>query len=493
MVRHNRRTFLRLTGATLGAAALGAGTAAGATGENSRFLIDLQEVSRSEIPSDVEIIHDISQIDLLAARGDASSVGGAAATTPDIRVYQHDAGPVVERDGPSANGNSRSHNHDKGIDNSEYQWDKRVQNVGDLTDKPGGGKFIHDTTEGANTRVAVVDTGVYDAHPDLAGVVNDELSENFTTDSYDWRPNGASDHGTHVAGTIAATNSNDGPDGGVLGTAPETEIVAHRVFSGVENEGAAVGDTVAAIAAAADKGCDAANFSVGYINSNPEEYPGLLAIKAIYARLMEYVRSKGMVFVNSAGNGSLDMDAENTLSLPTEVEGVFGVAATGPIGCGWGGKHSDNEEKWLTGNRLEEPTDEPAFYTNYGSAVDVSAAGGNADREALDNEVPGSERDLVYSTTVTYTYEDGPDDDEDEEVNRPSEIVGREASYGWKAGTSMAAPQVAGAVALVRSLRPDASVEEVESLIQETASDAPGGETYHGAGHLDLERLVKRA
>lgn len=57
----------------------------------------------------------------------------------------------------------------------------------------------------------------------------------------------------------------------------------------------------------------------------------------------------------------------------------------------------------------------------------------------------------------------------------------------------MAAPQVAGAVALVRSLQPDASVEAVEGLIQETASNAPGGETYHGAGHLDLERLVKRA
>ena len=476
MVRHDRRTFLRLTGTAFGVTALGAGTATGATGENSRFLIDLREVSRSVIPSDVEIIHDISQIDLLAARGDASSVGDAAATTPDIRVYQHDAGPAVERGGPTVNEGGGSHNHDGPPKNSEFQWDKRVQNLGDLTDKPGGGKFIHDTTKGAGTRVAVVDTGVYDAHPDLAGVVNDELSENFTTDQYDWRPNGAGDHGTHVAGTVAATNSNTGPDGGVLGTAPETEIISHRVFSGVEGEGAAVGDTVAAIAAAADKGCDAANFSVGYINSNPEEFPGLLEIEAIYARLMDYVRSQGMVFVNSAGNDSLDMDAENTLSLPTEVEGVFGVAATGPIGCGWGGKHSDNEEKWLTGNRLEEPTTEPAFYTNYGSAVDVSAAGGNADQEALGNGVEGAERDLVYSTIY--------------ETDENGDTV---AGYGWKAGTSMAAPQVAGAVALVRSLRPDASVTEVESLIRETASSAPGGETYHGAGHLDLKRLVKRA
>jgi subtilisin family serine protease len=57
----------------------------------------------------------------------------------------------------------------------------------------------------------------------------------------------------------------------------------------------------------------------------------------------------------------------------------------------------------------------------------------------------------------------------------------------------MAAPQVTGAYALVRSLRPDASPEEVESLIRETAQRAPGGELYHGAGHLDLRALVKEA
>ena len=474
MVRYNRRTFLRLAGAAFGAATLGAGPALGGTGKDSRFLIDLREVSRSDVPEDVEIIHDISQIDLLAARGDASSVGGREATTPDIRVYRHASGPAVERNGPTINENTRSHNHDGPPTNTELQWDKRVQNVGDLTDKPGGGKFIHDTTKGKDTRVAVVDTGVYDAHPDLRSVVNDELSENFTTDNYDWRPHGAGSHGTHVAGTIAATNSNDGPAGGVLGTAPETEIIAHRVFSGVKGEGATTGDTVAALAAAADKGCDAANFSVGYIHHNPEKYPRLLAIKKIYRRLTKYVRSKGMVFVNSAGNSALNMDAKNTLVLPTEVKGIFGVSATGPIGFGWGSKHDWNEAKWLTGNRLEEPTTAPAFYTNYGSDVDLSAAGGTADLEAL-GSVPGAQRDLVYSTIY--------------ETTESGDTI---AGYGWKAGTSMAAPQVTGAVALVRSLRPDASVSEVERLIKETASDV-GSVTYHGAGHLDLKRLVKRS
>ncbi|WP_266081198.1 S8 family peptidase [Haladaptatus caseinilyticus] len=475
MPQHNRRTFLQLTGTTLGAATFGVSTATSTTSD-SRFFINLRDVDRSEIPDDIEIIHDLSQADVLVARGDQERVNGTTVADRVINRGDDRIGAVRSRDGPAISGKGSNHNHDGSASNSEYQWDKRVQNINnDLTDKPGNGKTIHDVTTGAGTRVAVVDTGVYDGHPDLADVVNDELSENVSEDEYDWRPNGAGSHGTHVAGIIAATNSNDGPGGGVLGTAPNTEIVSYRMFSGEEGK---QGDGYAGWVKAAEAGCDAINYSVGFPAPYVyvDQYPFLTEELRIAEQVAEYVRSQGTVIVNSAGNDSLDMSPENTLSIPTEAEGVFGVAATGPIGVGWGNKHSDNEEKWLTGNRLEEPTTEPAFYTNYGGAVDVSAAGGNADLEALDNEVPGSENDLVYST-IYETDESG------------NTVPG----YGWKAGTSMAAPQIAGAVALVRSLRPNASVEEVESLIQETANSAPGGETYHGAGHLNLKRLVKRA
>lgn len=57
----------------------------------------------------------------------------------------------------------------------------------------------------------------------------------------------------------------------------------------------------------------------------------------------------------------------------------------------------------------------------------------------------------------------------------------------------MAAPQVSGAVALVRSFRPAASVAEIESLLQETARMPDEGEIYRGSGHLDLPELVERA
>jgi len=478
MPNSNRRAVLKGIGAATAGVSFGVGSAS-ASAADERFLINLREVSRGEIPDDVEIVHDLSQADVLVARGDSSTVGGAMATAPDVALDLSDdtTGAVVEADGPVASGSSASHNHDGPASNSEYQWDKRDQNLSnELTDNPGNGRSVHDVSTGEGTRIAVVDSGVYDGHPDLADVVNGELSENLTEDGFDWRPNGAGSHGTHVAGTIAATNS---VDDGVLGTAPDTEIVSYRMFSGKEGF---QGDGYAGWVKAAEAGCDAINYSVGFPFPYvfPEELPLLRAEKQIAEQVAEYVRSQGTVVVNSAGNDGLDMSASDPergeiLSVPTEAEGVFGVAATGPIGFSWGSKQDDNEEKWLKRNALDQPTTEPAFYTNYGGAVDVSAAGGNADLEAIRSN-PKAYNDLVYST-INKTDENG-------------DVV---SGYGWKAGTSMAAPQVTGAVALVKSLRPNATPDEVEGLIRETASMPEEGERYHGSGHLDLEALVRAA
>lgn len=461
--RTNRRRFLQVTGVTLAGLSLGAGTAAADGKADERFFIDLEEVDRSSVPEDVEVIHDVSQIDLLVAAGDPESVGGASATIPDIAVSQH--GPAVER--PKGAGTPGFASEEP--TNGDLQWDKRVQEVADIDEHPGGGGYVHDTTRGEGTSIAVIDSGVYDGHPDLVNVVDPERSENFTTDPYDWRPNGAGDHGTHVAGTVAATNEGIDEAGGVMGTAPEAEIVSLRVFSGEEGVG---GDTIAAIVAAADRGCDAANLSLGIPAATIDELEDEVVEEyvALYTAAVQYARSQEMVVVNSAGNAGLDLDDEENFTIPTEIDGVFGVSATGPIGFLWG-DGPNMAHNALAPGQLEEPTTDPAYYTNYGeSAIDISAAGGDIDQESDDEN---ADFDLVLSTVNTVT--------DDGEV---------EAGYGWKAGTSMAAPQVSGAVALVRSVRPNASVAEVEDLLRDTAAQQNDGPTYHGAGHLDLAALI---
>jgi hypothetical protein len=78
---------------------------------------------------------------------------------------------------------------------------------------------IHSVTTGRNVRVAVVDSGIDSAHPDLAGQVADE--ENFVDDSR-YAPE---THGTAVAGIIAARSGNGI---GIEGIAPNARLLAMR-------------------------------------------------------------------------------------------------------------------------------------------------------------------------------------------------------------------------------------------------------------------------
>jgi len=89
--------------------------------------------------------------------------------------------------------------------------------------QPGGKAWhlaeIHQVATGRNIRVAVIDSGVEDSHPDLQGQV--QRKENFI----DWNPYVAETHGTAVAGIIAAR---DGNGVGITGVAPGAKLMALR-------------------------------------------------------------------------------------------------------------------------------------------------------------------------------------------------------------------------------------------------------------------------
>ena len=88
--------------------------------------------------------------------------------------------------------------------------------------------------KGKGVRVAVLDVGMYLNHPDLAVNINKTLSHNFVPLTGENNPNDASftlsplfSHATHVAGIIAAADNGIG----VVGVAPEAEIMAVKVLS----------------------------------------------------------------------------------------------------------------------------------------------------------------------------------------------------------------------------------------------------------------------
>jgi subtilisin family serine protease len=402
---------------------------------DDRYIIDTRSgLVRDR--EDVEVIHDLDRIDIAVARAKEPDISDLRAV-PDVR-FEVDI-PVTER------------SFEGEIDDPLFhlQWDKQAQRI----------PTVHEYTRGEGTRISIIDTGVLETHPDITDRLNVELSKNFTDDEGDHNPIGGRDHGTHVAGIAGATSNEQG----VIGMAPETEIVDCRVFSGA---GATFGDILAAIHYSAEIECDAANMSLGAYPLPLDEEQTQMLIDSV-ERAAAFANEQGTLLVASAGNNGANLNGDgNVISLPNEAANVMSISATGPIGYRWNDPPELPDNYHLMLSRLRKTTSTPAFYTNYGSgAVDVSAPGGNADLTAAENNVSNWFYDLVLSSV--FVVKDG------EQV----------PAHGWKAGTSMASPQITGCVALVRSRNPNASPDQVRSLIQETAADI-SPQKYRGKGHL---------
>jgi subtilisin family serine protease len=408
---------------TISGAVLG-GIATGSTvvaaESDDRFIVDTKGTKRDDLEEQVEVVHHLSLIDAAVVRGNASDLKTVT------REFERDVEYSLDlpADAVTVEGEDATDEPLYGL-----QWDKQAMNV----------PAAHEVTRGEGTRVAVIDTGIDPTHPDLTSALDDGLSANFTEDGGDYADVGY--HGTHVSGIVAADDENDL---GVVGMAPGTDLVACRVFSG--DGGALFGDIFAAIDHSIEVGCDAANLSLGSY-PNPRQGAGKF-FGRLLTRLTNQARKEGTLLVASAGNDSADLQHDGgVISYLNEAAGAMSISATGPIGFGWGD------------DGLREGPTSPAIYTNYGTnAIDVSAPGGDYDPEAADEDVEPWYYDLVLST-----------------------IPG---SWAWVAGTSMAAPQVAGAAALVKSENPRYNPNQVRSTLERTA-DTVGQKEYHGSGFLN--------
>ena len=158
-----------------------------------------------------------------------------------------------------------------------------------------------DATRGEGQTIAIVDTGVDLTHPDLAprlwvnpspGPAHDVHGYDFVDDDGD--PDDYQYHGTHVAGTAAATVGNGV---GVAGVAPAARIMAVRVLDA--NGSGTTADVADGVDYAAGKGAKVINLSLGSsIGEDPD--PALsYAVKRAGAQF-------DAVVVAAAGNGGED-------------------------------------------------------------------------------------------------------------------------------------------------------------------------------------------
>lgn len=161
----------------------------------------------------------------------------------------------------------------------------------------------------------------------------------------------------------------------------------------------------------------------------------------------------------ATGNDAADLQHDGSVvSLPNEGAQAVSVSATTSVGF------TLNPVDTVDSDSID-PGTRPATYTNYGTnAITVATPGG-------DTPPGGGTPDLVYNAFP-------------EAAGRA--FFGESVQYAYLAGTSMAAPQVAGAAALVKSVNPEYNAKQIESVLKQTAS-VPNryDKTYYGAGIID--------
>ncbi|MFH1610737.1 MAG: S8 family serine peptidase [Patescibacteria group bacterium] len=316
------------------------------------------------------------------------------------------------------------------------------------------------TTGSRRVTIAVVDSGVDLDHLDLKEniwfnkeeVVDNSIDDDrngYIDDMHGWdfvgddnNPNPdlsgeysktAISHGTVVAGIAAAQGGNKE---GIAGISWSSKIMVLRVL---DSQGYGTTDKVAkAIDYAVNNGADIINLSfVGTGKSLTLEK----AIKRAY--------DAGVIVVAAAGNevsSGIDMEVESNMQYP--------VCHDGP-----------NGENWVIGVASIDNNDRLASFSNYGS-------------KCIDLVAPGVR---LFSTV----YNDESNSDFKDYYQ-----------HGWT-GTSVSAPQVAGAFALVKSYKPSFSAQQIKDLFFDNATDLdienPAYKGKLGNGLINVYTTISKA
>jgi serine protease AprX len=297
---------------------------------------------------------------------------------------------------------------------------------------------------GRGVGVAVIDTGISGDMPDFrdtsgaSRVVANVITAPGATTAGD-----GFGHGTHVAGIIAGNSLNrDASDpfrGRYLGVAPEANLIAVKASDDAGNS--TILDVINGIAFVIEHRQD---FNIRVLNlSLSTDTPQSYKTDPLDAAV-EYAWQKGIVVVAASGNRGNTADAvQYAPANDPYVISVGGIDETGNSGRG-------SRATWSSTGRTQDGIAKPEVMAPGAHIVSVLA--------------PGSAFETLCGNCA----------------------IG--GAYFKAGGTSMAAPVVSGAAALLLQARPTLTPDQVKALLMGTDRSVSGGD--NGAGVIDVERAL---
>ena len=321
--------------------------------------------------------------------------------------------------------------------------------------------------QGQDVRVAVVDSGLEIAHDDLKNNLLPNRSWSFVNQNTD--PSTGSDHGTAVAGIIAAEAFNQI---GGRGVAPSAKLLGFDWTQTQDTQG-----WVRTHGGDLTQDALVINESFGYSPTAPEDFTSSW-IQAQEAHLAQVTQTnnqgRGVLLVKAAGNSfkTIEYSPANSAisSNITAIASFASMNASAPqLSAQVASSDADSSSFYHTVvSALSSRTNAPlASYSSVGASVWVSAFGGEYGTltglpAILTTDLMGCDRGYARMDGVNYSF--------DQNFGIETKDRNKDCKYSSRFnGTSAATPMVSGVAALLFAANPKLSYRDVRHILAATA------------------------
>jgi subtilisin family serine protease len=351
--------------------------------------------------------------------------------------------------------------------------------------------LISGTTIGGNgIGIAVLDSGIEANHADFKPLITSRVvyNKSFLTGNTDTSDKYG--HGTHVAGLVAGNDIfSNNYSGYYNGTAPSANLLNLRVLDDT-GKGTASNVIAAIDWAIANK----TTYNIRVLNLSLGTGPKDSYTTDPLCQAARRAVNAGIVVVASAGNYGKDALGNKTyggIGSPGIEPSVITVGAVNTYGT------DIRSDDTIATYSSRGPTRGYKTLTNgarkYDNLIkpDLVAPGNKLIApESLGNGVPDPATGWIYYKNKLVT--DYPSLRVTEYVNSGSGVNLK--GYQYCSGTSMAAPVVSGAVALMLQVRPNLTPSLVKAILMYSAQPLPNYNTLEqGAGELNVDGAVRIA